>query len=328
MLLKDPSPTHRLALADFETALGKIAPEFLNSPQYNCEPLSDILGCALTLKVETANPIRSFKGRGANYLVQSIRQDDNMIVSASAGNWGQALAYSCRQFNRKLIMFASINANQLKLERMRALGADVRLSGNDFDASKIAATSFAETNGFRMVADGLDPEASIGAGTMAIELLRNGAQYDAILVPTGNGAMLTGIGRWIKAASPQTKVIGVQSTGADAMEKSWRSGKIIVHNAVSTIADGIGVRIPIPEAVGDMHDTVDDVLLVEDHQILQAMKLVFEKAGLLVEPSGAAGVAAILSRQHEFKSLRVATILCGGNITADQINKWILPIAL
>ena len=327
MLPEDPSPTHRLALADFETALGKIAPEFLNSPQYNCEPLSDILGCVLTLKVETANPIRSFKGRGANYLVQSMRHDEGRIVSASAGNWGQALAYCCRQSNRELIMFASVNANPLKLERMRALGADVRLSGDDFDASKIAAASFAATGGFRMVADGLDPEASIGAGTIAIELLQNGAPYDAILVPTGNGAMLTGIGRWIKAASPQTKVIGVQSVGADAMEKSWRSGKIIVHDAVSTIADGIAVRVPIPEAVGDMHDTVDDVLLVDDHHILQAMKLVFEKAGLLVEPSGAAGVAAIVSRQHEFRNLRVATILCGGNMTADQINKWILPAA-
>ena len=327
MLPEDPSPTHRLALADFETALGKIAPEFLNSPQYNCEPLSDILGCVLTLKVETANPIRSFKGRGANYLVQSMRHDEHRIVSASAGNWGQALAYCCRQSNRELIMFASVNANPLKLERMRALGADVRLSGDDFDASKIAAASFAATGGFRMVADGLDPEASIGAGTIAIELLQNGAPYDAILVPTGNGAMLTGIGRWIKAASPQTKVIGVQSSGADAMEKSWRSGKIIVHDAVSTIADGIAVRVPIPEAVGDMHDTVDDVLLVDDHHILQAMKLVFEKAGLLVEPSGAAGVAAIVSRQQEFRNLRVATILCGGNMTADQINKWILPAA-
>ncbi len=324
---KDPTPHHRLALADFSKAQNLIHPVFLNSPQYNCEPLSEFLGCRLTIKVETVNPVRSFKGRGANYLVQSIPKDVNPIISASAGNWGQALAFSCRQFQRPLIMFASVNANPLKVERMRALGADVRLSGADFDASKLSAEAFAKANGFRMVADGLDPEASIGAGTMAIELLQHGARYDAVLIPTGNGAMLTGIGRWFKAASPQTKIIGVQSKGADAMEKSWRNGKIVVHRSVSTIADGIGVRVPIPEAVADMQDTVDDVLLVDDAHIIQAMKLVFDKAGLVAEPSGAAGVAAILSQPHVFKGLNVATTLCGSNATSDQIMRWCIADA-
>lgn len=324
---KDPTPHHRLALADFGKAHDMIHPVFLNSPQYDCEPLSEILGCRLTLKVETANPIRSFKGRGASYLVQSLPKYENPIVSASAGNWGQALAFSCRQFGQPVIMFASVNANPLKVERMRGLGAEVRLSGADFDELKLSAEAFAKANGFRMVADGLDPEASVGAGTMAIELLQHSAKYDAVLIPTGNGAMLTGIGRWFKAASPKTKIIGVQSRGADAMEKSWRTGKIVVHQSVSTIADGIGVRVPIPEAVADMQDTVDDVLLVDDEYIIQAMKLVFDKAGLIVEPSGAAGVAAILSQPHIFKGLSVATALCGGNATSDQIMRWCIADA-
>jgi threonine dehydratase len=322
MIPSDPTPHHRLKLADFGRAQNIIHPVFLNSPQYNCEPLSESLGCNLTIKVETANPIRSFKGRGANYLVQSLAPSDQPIVSASAGNWGQALAFSCRQFGRPLIMFASVNANPLKVERMRALGADVRLSGADFDAAKQAAQVFARESGFRIVADGLDPEASIGAGTMAIELLQNAARYDVILVPTGNGAMLTGIGRWFKAASPKTRIIGVQASGADAMEKSWRTGQMIIHPTVSTIADGIGVRIPIPEALVDMQDTVDDVVLVDDAYIIQAMNRIFDNTGMVVEPSGAAGVAAILAKPDVFKGQNIATILCGGNATADQITRW------
>jgi threonine dehydratase len=319
----DPAPDHRLRLEDIATATAHIPGVFLNTPQYNCEPLSAALGCALTVKVETLNPIRSFKGRGASYLIAKLAASETPLVGASAGNWGQALAYACRATSRKLILFASPNANPLKIARMRALGADVRLDGDDFDAAKLAAERFAKEQGLRMVADGLDAEASIGAATIARELIAGHTALDAVLIPLGNGAMLTGMGRWIKAASPHTMVIGMQAAGADAMEKSWRSGSMIVHNSVNTIADGIGVRVPIPEALQDMRGIVDDVLLVDDDSITQAMKLVFQQAGIVTEPSGAAGVAAILAHRERFAGKRIATVLCGGNATADQIS-WMM----
>lgn len=324
MLPKDPAPHHRLPLSQFVEARNQIDPVFLNSPQYECEPLSAALGATLTLKVETANPIRSFKGRGADYLVKSLPRDNLALVGASAGNWGQALAWSCRNAGQKLVLFASVNANALKVERMRALGAEVHLYGEDFDASKQEAERFAAACGWRMVADGLDPEASIGAGTIAMELAGRELQFDAVLVPLGNGAMLTGIGRWIKAVSPHTKIIGVQSAGADAMEKSWRTGKLVFPDRIATIADGIGVRVPIAEAVADMAKTVDDVVLVDDEHIIAAMRLLFQKAGTVTEPSGAAGVAAILAHAEQFKNQRVAAIICGGNITEEQFRTWIL----
>jgi threonine dehydratase len=324
MIVNDPAPHHRLPLADFTKAQQLIDPVFLNSPHYECEPLSAALGATLTLKLETTNPIRSFKGRGADYLIKSIPRSKNAIVGASAGNWGQALAYACRNVGQKLILFAAVNANPLKVERMRALGAEVHLHGADFDAAKFAAQTYAQTEGLRMVADGLDVEASIGAGTMAMELTDSGMALDAILVPLGNGAMLTGVGRWIKAVSPRTKVIGVQSTGADAMEKSWRSGTLVFPDSTTTIADGIGVRVPIAQAVADMADTVDDVLLVEDSQIIAAMRLLFYKAGLVTEPSGAAGVAAVLAYPLRFKGQSIAAVICGGNITEQQFKMWVM----
>jgi threonine dehydratase len=316
----DPTPNHRLSLQEIATAATSIHPVFLNTPQYNCEPLSEALGCTLTLKVETLNPIRSFKGRGASYLVSKIESGEKSIVGASAGNWGQAMAYSCRAKGQPLIMFASTKASPLKIARMRGLGADVRLHGNDFDESKQAAENFARKEGLRMVADGLDPEASIGAGTIAVELMAQHKNLDAVLIPLGNGALLTGMGRWIKAMSPATQVIGIQAKGADAMEQSWRSGKMIIHDSVNTIADGIGVRVPIPEAVEDMRGTVDDVVLVEDHDIKQAMKLVFQYAGIVTEPSGAAGVAAILAHARRFKGKHVSAVLCGGNALPEHVT--------
>jgi threonine dehydratase len=326
--LADPSPGHRIRLPEIVRAHALVDPVFLNSPQYDCEPLSEALGCHLTLKVETINPIRSFKGRGADFLISNLKADTvrqgQPIVGASAGNWGQALAYSCRAAGLPLILYASVNANPLKVERMRALGAEVRLAGVDFDASKTAAKAFADASGLRMVADGLDVEASEGAGTMAMELLAHGAQYDAVLVPLGNGAMLTGIARWFKATSPSTQIYGVCAAGADSMEKSWRSGKILLPSSIATIADGIGVRVPIPEAVTDMNGIVDDVLLVEDSAIIDAMRLLHRQAGLISEPSGAAGIAALMVHSERFAGLRIATVVCGGNLTDEQIRQWLM----
>jgi threonine dehydratase len=320
----DPLPDHRLSLAAIRRAADVIDPVFLGSPQYRCEPLDEALDCAVTLKVETVNPIRSFKGRGASFLIRERASAlrGRQVIGASAGNWGQALAYACRDAGLQLTLFASVNANPLKVERMRALGAAMRLTGEDFDAAKSAAQVFARESGGVMLADGLDKEAAEGAGTMAVELLAE-TGLDAIVVPLGNGAMLTGIARWAHAVNPAIEIIGVQATGADAMERSWRSGTLVFPPSIKTIADGIGVRVPIREAVEDMKGIVRDVHLVDDAAIIAAMQLLFRKAGLITEPSGAAGIAAILSRPDHFRDRRVATIICGGNLTEAQMQEWL-----
>ncbi|MEI7599714.1 MAG: pyridoxal-phosphate dependent enzyme [Aestuariivirga sp.] len=323
----DPLPSHRLRLENVLRAATFIDPVFLNSPKFNCEPLSEALGCALTLKLETANPIRSFKGRGAGYLVASRAADGRLkgrrLVGASAGNWGQALAYACRSHGIPLTLFAATTANPLKVARMKALGAEMVLTGHDFDAAKQAGEAHARATGGLWVADGLDPEAAEGAATIALELLAGPDKPDVLAIPLGNGALLTGIARWAKAAHPGIEVIGVQASGADAMEKSWRTGTLLFPPSVSTIADGIGVRVPIKEAVDDMSGIVDDVLLVEDADIISAMRLLFRTAGLLAEPSGAAGIAAIQTHPNPFRGRRVATVICGSNLTEEQVKAWL-----
>jgi threonine dehydratase len=316
--------TRRLSLQRIDDAAGEIDDVFRETPQFQCEPLSARLGCALTLKVETLNPIRSFKGRGASFLVSELLRGGQRptLVCGSAGNFGQALAYACRRHGLRLIVYAAHSANALKVERMRALGAEVRIDGEDFDAAKAAARDWAEANDARLVVDGREPAISEGAGTIARELLAHGNRFDAILVPLGNGALINGIALWTKAVWPTTRIIGVCSSGARAMAESFYSGTPQTRDS-RTLCDGIAVRVPIPESLADMTGLVDDVLCVDDLSTLEAMRLLHRHAGLVIEPAGAIGVAALLSAAHPFLGSNVATVLCGGNLTPEQVQAWL-----
>lgn len=317
---------HRLSLARIERAAHLIDPVFRGSPQFECEPLSQALGAPLWLKVETMNPLRSFKGRGADFFMHENAGElaGRTLVCATAGNWGQAMAYVCRARGWPLVVYSATTANPLKLERMRAMGAQVRLFSQDFDGAKAEARRFCADSGAHLVEDGREASIAEGAGSIALELLGGGATFDAALIPLGNGALLTGMGRWIKAHAPATRVIGVCSAAADAMAVSWREGRLIERADAHTIADGIAVRCPVPEALADMRGTVDEVLLVSDAAIERAMRLVFGSAGLVVEPAGVVGVAAVLEHHPSLRSLRLATVLCGGNLSAEQASRWLV----
>ena len=303
-------------------AANVIDPVFLRTPQYECEPLSKRLGVTTLLKVESANPIRSFKGRGADYLMHVLADDARRIVCASAGNFGQGMAYACRKRNKPITVFAARSANPLKVERMKALGAHVELTGDDFDQAKDAAKLHAQENGQLYIEDGKLAPIAEGAGTIAIELTDDTEHLDAIFVPLGNGALVNGIGTWIKRHTPTTRVIAVCAQNAPSMALSFEAKKAVTAPS-STIADGIAVRVPVPEAVGAMANTVDEVMLVTDDEMLKSMRDLLDDAGLIVEPAGAAGVAAIQKRAQELANKRVAAILTGGNLTAQQIADWL-----
>jgi threonine dehydratase len=314
-------PTRRLSLERIVQAARVIPPEYRDTSQYECGPLSEALGCRLVVKVETANPIRSFKGRGAAVLVRALAAagERGPVVCASAGNWGQAVALACRDAGLPVVVHASVNANALKIARMRAFGAEVRLEGDDFDAAKAAARAFAAAGGGRWIEDGREAEVAEGHGTIAVELLARGDAFDAIVVPLGNGAMLAGIARWTKAASPATRIVAVCARGAPSMAESLRTGTVVETARADTIADGIAVRAPVPEALDDLTGLVDEVLLVDDGAIVDAMRLVHAHAGIVLEPSGAVGVAALLQHRRRFAGATVATVLCGGNLAeADR----------
>jgi len=314
--------THRLSIERIEQATKIIDPVFLNSPQFVCEPLSEELGKRLALKIETLNPIRSFKGRGADFLVSQVK-DDARLVCASAGNFGQAMAYACRKRGLNLTIYASTRANPFKVERMRSLGATVILHGEDFDAAKHEAKRAALEQNYRFIEDSRDIETAEGAGTIGLEWLNFPEPLDVLLIPLGNGAMINGIARVMKARSPKTRIIAIQAAGAPAMIESWREGRVIIHDRIHTIADGIGVRVPVPEALEDMHSLVDEAILVGEDTIVKAMRLLHCHAGIVAEPSGAVGVAAILEQPELFDEKCVGTMICGGNLTMEQMQTWL-----
>jgi len=317
-------PPSRLSLDRIARAAREIDGVFLHSPQFRAESLGEGLGVDLFLKVESVNPIRSFKGRGADFFVREITETKQPLVCASAGNFGQGMAYAARRRGMTLDVFASIRANPLKIARMRAFGATVNQAGDDFDAAKDAARAYASATGARYVEDGREPAISEGAGSIAVELLDWRDGFDTLLVPLGNGALLGGVGTWVRAHAPGVRIVGVCAEGAPSMERSWREGRVIETESADTISDGIAVRVPIVEALGDLSGVVDDVLLVDDLTTIDAMRRIFSHLGLVVEPAGAVGVAALMTHRAQFVGTRVATILCGGNLTLTQISDYAL----
>jgi threonine dehydratase len=208
---------HRLSPERIAQATAVIDPVFLDSPQFRAESLESHLGCRVVVKVETLNPIRSFKGRGAEYFTATLDGRPH-LVCATAGNFGQGMAYAARKRGLPLTIFTSVSANPMKIARMRAFGADVRPEGADYDDAHRAAIAFAEETGARLVEDGRDRAIAEGAGTIGLELLRWPEPFDEILVPVGDGALLGGVSHWVKAHQPSTRVVGVVAVGAPAME--------------------------------------------------------------------------------------------------------------
>jgi threonine dehydratase len=310
-----------ISIEHIREASSVVDPAFLNSPQFDCEPLSARLGVETVLKVETINPVRSFKGRGTDYLMHRLGASTQPIVCASAGNFGQGMAFACRKRGIRITVFAATTASPLKIERMRALGAAVELEGDDFDQAKDAAKRHAAEHAELYVEDGNLGAIAEGAGTIGVELTRS-FELDAIFVPLGNGALVNGVGTWMQNASPKTRVIAVCAEGAPSMALSWRQGQAITADS-DTIADGIAVRVPVPEAVEIMTTTVDEVMLVTDDEMRAWMRHLFTDVGLVVEPAGAAGVAALGRVAAEWKGNRVATILTGGNLTEPQMREWL-----
>jgi threonine dehydratase len=312
---------HRLSIQRIVAARESIDPVFRDTPQYEAETLHDELGCRLVVKVETLNPIRSFKARGAQFLLSQMSGSPH-LVCATAGNFGQGMAYAARKRGWPITIFVGAHANPMKVARMRALGATVREGSDDPDELHVEAEAFARKNGFSLVQDGRDAAIAEGAGTIAVELLRWPRCFDDIVVPLGDGALLGGMARWVKAQCPTTRVIGVCATASPAMERSWRSKKVVSAPCDGTIAAGIAVGTPFAEAVADLTGLIDDILLVPDSSLIAAMRLAHRELGLVLEPAGAAGLAAVMDHREQFRDRLIATVLTGGNVSPGNLTEW------
>jgi threonine dehydratase len=319
-------PQTRLDTARIRAARQVIDPVFLDTPLYRCEGLEAALGCAVSVKLETANPVRCFKGRGTELVASQLAgRGERAAVCASAGNLGQALAWSGRGRGIDVTVVASRRAPVAKLDRIRALGARLELVDCDFDLARERAVAIAGRDGIRLVEDSLDLETCEGAATIGLELVEAAPPFDAVLIALGGGAMATGVGHVLKALAPGVEVICVQPLGAPAMTRSWRERRVVTTDSTDTIADGVAGRRPIPAVLDDLLLVADDAVLVRESSIKAGMRLLLEHAGLVVEPSAALGVAAVLEDRDRFAGRHVVTIVCGSNVDPAAYHRWTLP---
>jgi threonine dehydratase len=315
---------HRIRSADLDLSVERIElaarsvdPVFLHTPQYVDEQLCAALGRRVLVKVETANPIRSFKGRGTDFATAALDPAAHLVCS-STGNFGQGVAYAGRTRGMPVSVFTPLGINPSKLDRIRSLGATVIEAGADGRAAKQAAREFVAERAERLfIEDGRDPRIAEGAGSIAVELLR-AHRPDTIVVPVGDGALITGIARWVREIAPATRIVGVCATGAPSLLHSFEQGRPVPTERADTIAEGIQISDPIAESVARMRALVDDMVLVDDAELIQAMRLAASTLGLVLEPAGAAGLAAI--SRHNLPGDLIATVLTGGNIRAELLE--------
>ncbi|MFC9744448.1 threonine ammonia-lyase [Streptomyces niveus] len=314
----------RLDTGRIRAARRLIDPVFLDTPLYRCEALEPGLGCAVSVKLETANPVRSFKGRGTEVVASLLGGEGaREVVCASAGNLGQALAWSGRGRGLGVRVVASRFATRAKLDRIRALGATLELVDGDHELARERAADIARYDGIRLVEDSLDIETCEGAATIGLELADAAASFDAVLIALGGGALATGVGHVLKTMAPGVEVICVQPLGAPAMTRSWRQRRVVTTESADTIADGVAGRFPIPAVLDDLLLVADDAVLVQEASIIAGMRMLHDHAGLVVEPSAALGIAAVLEDRDRFAGRHVATVVCGSNVDVDAYRRWI-----
>ncbi|MEV6947117.1 pyridoxal-phosphate dependent enzyme [Streptomyces sp. NPDC051172] len=317
----------RLDTARIRAARRMIDPVFLDTPLYRCEALEPGLGCTVSIKLETANPVRSFKARGTEVVASLLAgKDSRAVVCASAGNLGQALAWSGRGRGLDVTVVASRFATAAKLDRIRALGATLELVNGDHELARERAAAIARHEGIRLLEDSLDLETCEGAATIGLELVEAMPSFDAVLIALGGGALATGVGHVVKTLAPAAEVICVQPLGAPAMTRSWRSRRVVTTDSTGTIADGVAGRYPVPAVLDDLLLVADDAVLVQEASIIAGMRMLFDHAGLVVEPSAALGIAAVLEDRDRFAGRHVVTIVCGSNVDVDAYHRWIRTV--
>jgi threonine dehydratase len=311
-------------LSDVLAARQRIAPYLPPTPLYRYPALDALTGAHLWVKHENHLPIGAFKVRGGVNLISQLSPDDRSrgVVSASTGNHGQSIAYAASLFGVRALICVPEQANPVKVESMRALGAEVIFHGKDFDEAREHCEKLAAERGYRYIHSGNEPMLIAGVGTSTLEILEAQPDIDAIVVPVGGGSGLAGASIVAKAVRPSIEVIGVQAEAAPAAYRSWRA-RALVEDNTTTLAEGMATRtaFELPQRI--MWDLVDDFVLVSERQLVEATRLMIEKTRNLVEPAGAASLAAVLAAADRFAGRTVAIVCSGGNISPEQlVSLW------
>ena len=311
-------------LSDVLAARQRIAPYLRPTPLYRYPALDALTGARLWVKQENHQPIGAFKVRGGVNLISQLSANDRRrgVISASTGNHGQSVAYASNLFGVHAVICVPEQANPVKVESMRALGAEVIFHGSDFDEARVHCEKLAAERGYRYIHSANEPALIAGVATYTLEILEERPDTDVIVVPVGGGSGLAGASIVARAVRPSIEVVGVQSEAAPAAHRSWRA-RALVEDTTATIAEGLATRTAFELTQRILWDLVDDFMLVPESRLAEATRLMIEKTRNLVEPAGAASLAAVLHAPDRFAGRTVAIVCSGGNISPEQlVSLW------
>lgn len=300
------------------------------TPLVRSELLSEALAADVWLKNETVSPIASFKWRGALTAISRAaeRRSVGAAVTSSTGNHGQGVAWAALRLGMAAHIFLPEGANPLKRRMVEAFGGTIHVAGRDIDEAKDAALAFAEADDLLFVDDGESLDMMEGAGTVGLETARRLDDIDTMFVPMGSGTLAVGCAAALKAVRPSARVVAVQAKGSSAMVASFHARRP-VELPIDTVADGLACRVPARRALAGLLALVDDAVSLPDEALLSGVRMLLEAGHVLVEPSGAAGLAAAWERRDELRGRRVAIVLSGANITLPLLRRAIeMPAVL
>ena len=309
--MSEPLPT----MADIEAARDALRGVSIHTPMEESRWLSDVVGGPVRLKAENLQRTGSFKIRGAYLRISRLSDEEraNGVVAASAGNHAQGVALAAQMLGIKSTVFMPEGAPIPKEKATRGYGADVRFHGHSVDEALVAAKAFAAETGAVLIHPFDHVDIVTGQGTCGLEILEQCPDARTVLVPCGGGGLIAGIATAVKAARPDVRVVGIQAEGAAAYPDSLAKGEPVALGRMSTMADGIAVGCPGDVPFRAVQQYVDEMVTVSEESLSQALLMLLERAKLVVEPAGAAAVAALLDHPKRWEAPAVA-VLSGGNV--------------
>ena len=289
------------------------------------EYFSELSANTVLIKPENLQKTGSFKLRGAYNCISQLTEEQKKkgIITASAGNHAQGVAYAARELGVHAVICMPATTPILKVEATRSYGVEVVLHGDTFDDAAAKAQELKDEHGYVYIHPFNDLEVLLGQGTTAMEIIDDCKDVDCILVPIGGGGLISGVAFAIKSLNPKIKVYGVQAAGAPSMFKSVQDGKIGKLESVSTIADGIAVKAPGENTFRIVSEYVDDIVTVTDDEISAAILALMEQQKLVTEGAGAVPVAAVMFNKIPVKGKKVVCLLSGGNIDVTILSRVI-----
>lgn len=303
-----------LTLERFEEASEKVKEVTLPTELVYSEYLSSQTGNKVYLKPENMQFTGAYKVRGAYYKMSTLSDEERKkgIITASAGNHAQGVAYAAKCYGTKAVIVMPTTTPLIKVNRTKGYGAEVVLCGNVYDEACDKALELAKEHGYTFIHPFDDPAVATGQGSIAMEIVKELPLVDYILVPIGGGGLATGVSTLAKLLNPKIKVIGVEPAGANCLQESLKEGKVVTLPSVNTIADGTAVKTPGSNIFPYLQKNLDDIITVEDEELVVAFLDMVENHKMIVENSGLLTVAAL--KHLDIKNKKIVSILSGGNM--------------